>query len=48
VTDHRIGMTMHQLTEVMDGKLQPFIDALTTYYQTEKLKGESNGASAAD
>jgi peptide chain release factor 1 len=48
VTDHRIGMTMHQLTEVMDGKLQPFIDALTTYYQTEKLKGESDGASAAD
>jgi peptide chain release factor 1 len=48
VTDHRIGMTMHQLTEVVDGKLQPFIDALTTYYQTEKLKGESNGASAAD
>jgi peptide chain release factor 1 len=48
VTDHRIGMTVHQLTEVIDGKLQPFIDALTTYYQTEKLKGETNGASAAD
>ncbi|HTD22145.1 MAG TPA: peptide chain release factor 1 [Terriglobales bacterium] len=48
VTDHRIGMTMHQLTDVMDGKLQPFIDALTTHYQTEKLKGDENGASAAD
>ena len=48
VTDHRIGMTMHQLTDVMDGKLQPFIDALTTHYQTEKLKGSENGASAAD
>ena len=48
VTDHRIGMTMHQLTDVMDGKLQPFIDALTAYYQTEKLKGEADGASAAD
>ena len=23
VTDHRIGLTIHQLTEVMDGKLQP-------------------------
>src|SRR5712692_11087482 len=43
VTDHRIGMTMHQLTDVMDGKLQPFIDALTTHYQTEKLKGDQNG-----
>jgi len=48
VTDHRIGMTMHQLTDVVDGKLQPFIDALTAYYQTEKLKGEADGASAAD
>jgi peptide chain release factor 1 len=26
VTDHRIGLTLHQLGEVMDGKLQPFID----------------------
>ncbi len=48
VTDHRIGMTMHQLTDVIDGKLQPFIDALTTHYQTERLKGDANGASAAD
>src|SRR5437660_9451645 len=48
VTDHRIGMTMHQLTDVIDGKLQPFIDALTTHYQTERLKGDADGASAAD
>src|SRR5258707_855780 len=40
VTDHRIGFTAHQLTDVMDGKLQPFIDALTTHYQTEKIKGD--------
>ena len=26
VTDHRIGLTMHQLSEVMDGKLQPLIE----------------------
>jgi peptide chain release factor 1 len=38
VTDHRIGMTQHQLGEVMDGKLHPFIEALTTYFQAEKLK----------
>src|SRR6202007_559858 len=30
VTDHRIGLTIHQLTEVMDGKLQPIVDALST------------------
>lgn len=45
VTDHRIGMTMHQLGEVMDGKLQPFIDALVTHYQAEKLKAEASVAS---
>ena len=41
VTDHRIGLTIHQLPEVMDGKLQPLIDALVTHFQAEKLKGES-------
>ncbi|MFB3917990.1 MAG: peptide chain release factor 1 [Terriglobales bacterium] len=41
VTDHRIGLTIHQLGEVMDGKLQPFIDALVTHYQAEKLKQEA-------
>jgi peptide chain release factor 1 len=41
VTDHRIGLTVHQLSEVMDGKLQPIVDALTTHYQAEKLKGEN-------
>jgi peptide chain release factor 1 len=44
VTDHRIGLTIHQLSEVMDGKLQPFIDALVTHYEAEKLKGEAEGA----
>jgi len=41
VTDHRIGLTIHQLTEVMDGKLQPIVDALSTHYQAEKLKSEA-------
>ena len=41
VTDHRIGLTMHQLGEVMDGKLQPFVDALVTHFQAEKLKEEA-------
>ena len=38
VTDHRIGLTLHQLDQVMEGKVEPFIEALTTHYQTEKLK----------
>ena len=41
VTDHRIGLTIHQLEQVMDGKLQPLIDALVTHYQSEKLKAEA-------
>jgi peptide chain release factor 1 len=41
VTDHRIGLTIHQLETVMDGKLQPIIEALVTHYQAEKLKQEA-------
>jgi peptide chain release factor 1 len=46
VTDHRIGLTLHQLDFVMDGKLEPVVDSLTTYYQTEKLRqhGEQTAA----
>jgi peptide chain release factor 1 len=40
VTDHRIGMTVHQLDLVMEGALDDFIEALVTHYQTEKLKAE--------
>jgi peptide chain release factor 1 len=38
VTDHRIGLTLHQLDRVMDGKLDVIIEALVTHYQTETLK----------
>jgi peptide chain release factor 1 len=41
VTDHRIGLTLHQLADVIDGKLQPIIDALVTHYQAEKLKQQA-------
>ena len=41
VSDHRIGLTVHQLESVMEGNLDEFIDALTTHYQTEKLKAET-------
>jgi len=46
VTDHRIGLTLHQLDMIMDGRLDPVIDALTTYYQTEKLKQQAATAGA--
>jgi peptide chain release factor 1 len=41
LTDHRIGLTNHQLAEVMEGRLQPTIDALTAHYQAERLKAET-------
>jgi peptide chain release factor 1 len=46
VTDHRIGLTLHQLDFVMDGKLDPILDALTTYYQTEKLRQQTEQTAA--
>lgn len=44
VSDHRIGLTVYQLELVMEGALDEFIDALTTHYQTEKLKAETVAA----
>src|SRR5438105_4641675 len=38
VTDHRIGLTLHQLDAVMDGRLDQIIEALTQHFQTEKMK----------
>jgi peptide chain release factor 1 len=37
VTDHRIGLTIHQLDQVMEGRLGQLLDAINTYYQTENL-----------
>ena len=44
VTDHRIRLTLHQLDQVMEGRLDPLIDALIQHYQTEKLKLEGEAA----
>ncbi len=45
MTDHRIGLTLHQLDLVMEGRLQPIVDALITHYQAEQLKADgSQGA----
>ena len=37
-TDHRIGLTVHNLEKIMDGNLDEVIDALATREQTEKLQ----------
>lgn len=41
VTDHRIGLTIHSLSEVMNGGFSPLIDALVTHYQAEALKRQT-------
>jgi len=46
VSDHRIGLTLHKLEAVMEGDLNELIEALTHYYQTEALKGQSMAAQA--
>jgi len=38
VTDHRIGLTVHQLSSVLAGGFDPFIDALTAQSQVEALR----------
>jgi len=44
VTDHRIGLTIHQLDLVMEGNLDEIIQALITHDQAEKLKKEALAA----
>jgi peptide chain release factor 1 len=44
LTDHRIGLTLHQLDLIIEGRLQPVIDALTSYYQAERLRDQGRAA----
>jgi peptide chain release factor 1 len=41
VTDHRIGLTIHNIPAILDGEIQPFIDALIASDQAEKLRAET-------
>jgi peptide chain release factor 1 len=38
VTDHRIGLTLYNLENILNGALQEMVDALITHYQAESLK----------
>jgi peptide chain release factor 1 len=40
VSDHRIGLTIHQLDLVMEGALDEIINPLVAHFQAEKLKAE--------
>ena len=41
MTDHRIGLTVHNLPTILDGDIQPMIDALTAADQAEKLQSQT-------
>jgi peptide chain release factor 1 len=42
LTDHRIGLTLHQLDMIMEGRLEAITDALTNFYQSETLKQQTH------
>lgn len=42
VTDHRIGLTIHNLDGVMGGDLAPIVDALIAHHQAELMKGQED------
>ncbi len=42
LTDHRIGLTVHNLDMVMEGQIAPIIEALRAHYQAEALKGAAS------
>jgi peptide chain release factor 1 len=42
ITDHRIGLTIHSLTNVMNGEFDPLIEPLVAHHQAEALKQQTS------
>lgn len=42
VTDHRIGLSLHQLELILEGRIDPLVDGLTEYFQAEQLGGQAS------
>ncbi len=40
MTDHRIGLTLYKLDQIMNGDIDEIVDALITHYRTEMLKAQ--------
>ena len=38
MTDHRIGLTLYRLEDVLQGDLEETIDSLTTHFQSQALQ----------
>jgi peptide chain release factor 1 len=47
ITDHRIGFTMHQLTEALDGAIGELLDTVVSHFQSEKLKEATTAETSA-
>ena len=45
VTDHRIGLTLHQLPTVLEGGLDPVVDPLVSYYQAQRMEDDARRSS---
>jgi len=43
VTDHRIGLTLHQLPSVLEGRLDPLLEPLVTHFQAQKMEEDARG-----
>lgn len=41
ITDHRIGLTIHSINEVMNGDIDPLVEPLLTHFQAEALKNQT-------
>ena len=41
-TDHRIGLTLYKLDNIMQGDLDELVDAISTHYQSEALAGQES------
>ena len=42
LTDHRIGLTLHSLPDIMEGHIDPVVDALIAHVQAEQLKNSTS------
>lgn len=46
VTDHRIGLTLHQLDRVMEGEVDELLNACVSYFNAQKLKEQADSSQA--
>jgi peptide chain release factor 1 len=47
VTDHRIGLTLHQLDRIMEGEIGELLDACTSHFNARKLKEQAQDQAVA-